>query len=81
MADLCPVPKLHGTYRKKDRLYREDIYYGQGKKLEDATEGELDDDIAERQSENPLAYISNQHEFAVNKEDIKKKKNKNKKKN
>lgn len=63
---------MHGTYRKKDRLYREDIYYGQGKSIAEATEGELNDDIAERESENPLAYDNNEHAFSLSKEDIKK---------
>lgn len=57
--------KLHGTYRQKDRIYREDIYYGHGKKLEDATRGELAEEIEERESENPLAYGSNVHEFEL----------------
>ena len=69
----CFVWQLHGTYRKKDRIYREDIYYGQGKKVEDASDRELNDDMAERQSENPLAYTSNTNEFELKKEDIKKK--------
>lgn len=69
---LRHLNQLHGTYRKKDRLYREDIYYGQGKALAEATANELDDDIAERQSENPLAYDNNQHAFQLTKEDVKK---------
>ncbi|XP_066262947.1 uncharacterized protein [Euwallacea similis] len=48
--------KLHGTYRRKDRIYNEDIYYGTGKSLESASEEELRTDIEERDLENPLAY-------------------------
>lgn len=64
--------KLHGTYRKKDRIYREDLYYGQGKALDEASKEELEQDIQERESENPLAYGENKHEFALNKAEVKK---------
>lgn len=62
---------LHGTDRKKDRLYREDIFYGQGKSVDDATEGELAQDMAERESENPLAYDNNQHAYELKQSDLK----------
>lgn len=71
---ITMIWQLHGTYRQKDRLYREDIYYGKGKSIDEATEGELNDDIAERESENPLAHDNNQHAFTLTKEDIKKNK-------
>ena len=64
--------QLHGTYRQKDRIYREDIYYGQGKKLNEASKEELRQDIEERESENPLAYGDNKHEFALDSSDVKK---------
>ncbi|KAK2719972.1 uncharacterized protein LOC136036473 [Artemia franciscana] len=55
--------KLHGTYRQKDRIYREDIFYGKGKAVTEATHDELKEDIAERTSENPLAYRGDKREF------------------
>lgn len=63
--------KIHGTYRRKDRLYTEDIYYGQGKALTEATQEELAADIDERLSENPLAYRGNKLEFQLTAEDLK----------
>lgn len=47
---------MHGTYRRKDRIYNEDIYYGTGKAVEAASSRELAADIEERELENPLAY-------------------------
>ncbi|KAF0304164.1 Delta(7)-sterol 5(6)-desaturase erg31 [Amphibalanus amphitrite] len=49
---------IHGTYRRKDRIYREDIYYGKGKELEKCTEEELSEEMSERTSENVAAYQS-----------------------
>jgi len=51
--------EIHGTSRQKDRIYREDIYYGQGKALADASQTEIQNDIRERRDENPLAYKDN----------------------
>jgi len=48
--------KLHGTYRQKDRVYREDIYYGFGKALGECSASELQEEMEERQSENATAY-------------------------
>jgi len=48
--------RLHGTYRRKDRIYREDIFYGSGKPIDEATSGELQEELEERESENPLAH-------------------------
>jgi len=48
--------KLHGTYRQKDRVYREDIYYGFGKALGECSASELQEEMEERQSENVTAY-------------------------
>ncbi|XP_037073673.1 delta(7)-sterol 5(6)-desaturase-like [Pollicipes pollicipes] len=53
--------KLHGTYRRKDRIYRENIFYGRGKPLEQCSQGELASEMAERTSENASAYQSSQH--------------------
>lgn len=55
--------KLHGTYRRKDRIYREDIYYGQGKSLGEASLDEIKSEIEERESENPLAYPENKYGY------------------
>ena len=37
--------QLHGTYRRKDRIYTEDTYYGTGKKLSEATDAEKEADL------------------------------------
>ncbi|XP_065157417.1 methylsterol monooxygenase 1-like [Atheta coriaria] len=63
--------KLHGTYRRKDRIYTEDIYYGRGKAISEVTHEELDADIKERLSENPLAYRSNELDFKLTNNDLK----------
>jgi lathosterol oxidase len=62
--------KLHGTYRRKDRIYREDIFYGTGKSLDEATVEEVQKDIAERVSENPLAYQGDQRHFDLSTDEI-----------
>ena len=64
--------QIHGTSRQKDRIYREDIYYGQGKALADASETEIQNDIGERRDENPLAYEDNQLIFDLSEKDLKK---------
>lgn len=51
--------QLHGTFRNKYRVYSEDIFYGKGKALDEVTEEERQRDLAERKSENPLAYRGN----------------------
>lgn len=51
--------QLHGTYRRKDRVYGEDIFYGKGLALDEVSKDVLAKDIAERKSENPLAYKGN----------------------
>lgn len=48
--------KIHGTHRQKDKVYREDIFYGQGKDITDCTRSELTKEMEERESENVLAY-------------------------
>ena len=40
-----PELQLHGTYRRKDRLYREDTFYGTGKKLSEASDAEREADL------------------------------------
>ncbi|CAL8143494.1 unnamed protein product [Orchesella dallaii] len=57
--------KLHGTMRRKDRIYREDIYYGYGKKVEEATEEEMKLDREERHNENPLAHSENKNDYLL----------------
>jgi len=66
--------KIHGTYRQKDRIYNEDTFFGQGKSIKDANEDELQTDIQERISENPLAYTGNKLHFELTQDDIKMKK-------
>lgn len=64
--------KLHGTYRRKDRVYTEDIYYGRGKALNEVSKEILDNDLAERKSENPLAYRGNKVAYELNDDELKK---------
>lgn len=63
---------IHGTYRQKDRIYREDIFYGKGKPLDQASETELANDMAQRQSENPLAYENDTNAYELSSGDLKK---------
>jgi len=67
--------KLHGTYRRKDRIYREDIFYGQGKSIDEASAHEIKQDLSERLSENPKAYSGNVRHFDLNEDEIKSKLN------
>ncbi|XP_069941840.1 uncharacterized protein [Cherax quadricarinatus] len=53
--------KIHGTYRQKNKLYREDIFYGQGKDLNQCTADELREELRERESESHLAYRGTVH--------------------
>ena len=62
--------QLHGTYRRKDRIYHEDTFYGQGKSISEATEEELKQDITERVSENPLAYSGNKLHYELTEDEI-----------
>ena len=62
--------QLHGTYRRKDRIYHEDTFYGQGKSISEATEDELKQDITERVSENPLAYSGNKLHYELTEDEI-----------
>ncbi|XP_015606342.1 lathosterol oxidase [Cephus cinctus] len=61
--------KIHGTIRQKDCIYREDTFYGKGKKITEATEDEIKADIEERESENPLAYRENNLVYSLSKND------------
>lgn len=54
---------LHGTYRQKDKIYREDIFYGKGKDISEATKEELEADSGERRDENPLAHGENKNKY------------------
>ncbi|CAG9836708.1 unnamed protein product [Diabrotica balteata] len=60
--------KIHGTYRLKDRIYREEIFYGHGKSITELTPEELEQEITERKAENPLA---NTAEYKLSKREIK----------
>lgn len=62
--------KLHGTYRLRDRVYTEEIFYGKGKALTEVSSKELAQDIAERNSENPLAYRDNRLIFKLSDKDV-----------
>lgn len=64
--------QIHGTERQKDKIYREDIFWGKGKDIGEATKDELAADIVERKDENPLAYQNNEYAYELTEEDIKK---------
>jgi len=55
--------QLHGTVRQKDKIYREDIFWGRGKEISQATQEELNADVSERRDENPLAYDGNKNKY------------------
>ncbi len=65
------LSQLHGTYRRKDRIYREDIFFGKGKDIAEASNEELQRDISERVSENPLAYTGNKLHNELTEDDVK----------
>lgn len=64
------ILQLHGTYRRKDRVYTEDIFYGKGKELTEATAEELKTDIEERKSENPKAYRGDKLVYILTDKDL-----------
>jgi len=66
--------KVHGTYRQKDRIYNEETFFGQGISIKEASEEELQKDLSERVSENPLAYSGNKLHFELTEDDIRQKK-------
>lgn len=72
-TNVVSVYQIHGTYRRRDRIYREDIFYGRGKALQEATEEEIRSDIQERESENPLAYRNKEMVYKITNKDLKKK--------
>lgn len=61
---------MHGTYRRKDRVYTEDIFYGKGKTFDEVSAEELKADLEERNSENPLAYRGNKLEYELSTKDV-----------
>lgn len=61
---------MHGTYRRKDRIYKEDVFYGKGKPLSEASPEELKEDMEERQSENPLAYRENELVYKLSESEL-----------
>lgn len=63
--------QIYGTYRRKDRIYREDLFYGQGKALSEVTPEEMAEELEERNSENPLAYTTNVMPYELDETDIK----------
>merc|ERR1712137_1489302 len=52
-------------------IFHEDIFYGKGKALTEASEFELAKDIAERKSENPLAHDNDRNSFELTESDLK----------
>lgn len=62
---------MHGTVRRKDRIYREDIFSPQGKPLTEATEEELKEEVMERLSENPLAFRENKLVYNLDESELK----------
>lgn len=70
-TNWCFWFQFYDTFRRKDRVYSEDIYYGKGKALIEVTPEELAKDIAERKSENPAAYRSNFNENDLIVDDLK----------
>lgn len=72
-TNVVYVCQIHGTYRRRDRIYREDIFYGRGKALQEATEEEIRSEIQERESENPSAYRNKEMVYKITDKDLKKK--------
>ncbi|KAI4459767.1 sterol desaturase [Holotrichia oblita] len=64
------IYQLHGTYRRKDRVYTEDTFYGKGKQLTEVTAEELKADIEERKSENPKAYRGDKLVYILSDKDL-----------
>ena len=53
----------HGTYRQKDRIYHEDVYFGRGKAIDEATADEFEQ-VGERWRQE---LSSNEHKFEFEK--------------
>lgn len=64
--------QIFGTYRQKDRIYREDLFYGQGKALSEVTPEEMAEELEERSNENPLAYHENVMLYKLDDEELEK---------
>lgn len=62
--------KLHGTHRRKDRVYTEDIFWGTGKEMDKLSPQEIQADLAERNAENPLAYHDNKMAFRLSQSEL-----------
>jgi len=71
-TNIVYVYKIHGTYSRRDRIYREDIFYGRGKALQGTNEEEIKSEIQERESENPLVYRNNEMVYKITDTDLKK---------
>ena len=58
----------HGTYRQKDRIYHEDVYFGRGKAIDEATADEFEQ-VGERwrQEFSSNERSSNKHKFEFEK--------------
>ncbi|XP_065201271.1 lathosterol oxidase-like [Planococcus citri] len=48
--------KIFGTYRRPDRVYNKDIYYGRGKPIDELTMEEIKTEIEERENEIPRSF-------------------------
>ncbi|TRY76780.1 hypothetical protein TCAL_14769 [Tigriopus californicus] len=62
--------KFHGTHRRKDRVYTEDIFWGTGKEMDKLSPQEIQADLAERNAENPLAYHDNKMAFRLSQSEL-----------
>jgi hypothetical protein len=71
-TNIVYVYKIHGTYSRRDRIYREDIFYGCGKALQGKNEEGIKSEIQERESENPLVYRNNEMVYKITDRDLKK---------
>ncbi|KAL3276408.1 hypothetical protein HHI36_011792 [Cryptolaemus montrouzieri] len=70
--NICIWDTIHGTCRQKERVYNEEIFYGKGKSLKEVTEEEIEVDMDERNSENPLAYRNDKLEYQLDRSEIEK---------
>ncbi|XKL68970.1 hypothetical protein PGB90_006739 [Kerria lacca] len=57
--------KLHNTYRKPDRVYNENIFYGKGKPIDEINQEELENEIMERKTESITAHDDNFNPFLI----------------
>lgn len=54
---------IHDTYRKPDRVYNENIYYGRGKSITEISKEELQRELNERLTETKTAYNENNNPY------------------